>query len=218
MIELQGVSKAYQTAAGRVVALADATLSVADGQFAVIRGPSGSGKTTLLSIVGGLASPSAGRVAVAGRDLTAMSPAERSRFRAATVGFVFQTFHLLPYLTVLDNVLVAATAGAAAARSRALELLERCQLGPRLRHRPDQLSTGECQRVAVARAMMNRPALILADEPTGNLDPDNAAAIFDMLAAFRQAGGTVLVVTHQDVGAKHAGQTILLRGGAVVGT
>jgi len=158
-------------------------------------------------------------VRVAGEDLVAMSPAARGRFRARYVGFVFQMFHLFPYLTVQENVLAAALPGKAkAAHRRAGELLERFQLAHRMRHRPGQLSTGECQRVAVARAMINLPQLILADEPTGNLDPENAQGVLDLLFGFhREWGGTVLLVTHQDLAAKYAQQTILLRDGRIAG-
>jgi len=214
MIHLEQVSKTYRTADGPVHALSDVTLDLAPGEFVAVRGPSGCGKSTLLLIVGGLARPSSGRVVVAGADLTAMSPAARAGLRARRIGFVLQTFHLLPYLTVLDNVLAAALPGQPqAARRRATELLERFQLGPRLRHRPGQLSTGECQRVAVARAMINGPALILADEPTGNLDHDSSVAVLELLAGFHRDGGSVLLVTHQDFAAGYAQRTVSLRAG-----
>jgi len=146
-----------------------------------------------------------------------MSAATRARFRARHIGFVFQMFHLLPYLTVLDNVAVAALPGEEAeARSRGRDLLEQFQLAHRLRHRPAELSTGERQRVAIARAMVNQPQLILADEPTGNLDPDSSTAVLDLLAGFRRQGGTVLLVTHQEQAAEYAQRTVLLREGSIV--
>jgi putative ABC transport system ATP-binding protein len=155
-------------------------------------------------------------VVVTGEDLTAASPATRARLRAERIGFVFQMFHLLPYLTVLDNVRAAAFTGQqAAAQQRALSLLGRFRLGDRLRHRPAELSAGERQRVAIARALVNRPRLILADEPTGNLDPDSASTVLDLLAEFHRDGGTVLLVTHQQRAADYAQRTVVLRDGAI---
>jgi len=216
MIHLKEVTKTYRTANGPVHALLDVTLDVAPGEFVAVRGPSGSGKSTLLMIVGGLGSPTSGQVMVGGEDLLAMSSARRARFRAERIGFVFQMFHLLPYLNVLENVLAAALPGSGAeAVERAKELLERFRLGPRLRHRPGELSTGECQRVAMARAMINRPQLILADEPTGNLDSENARIVLDLLATFHQEGGTVLLVTHQESAARWAQRTVELRDGTI---
>ncbi|MHB8902960.1 MAG: ABC transporter ATP-binding protein, partial [Thermoguttaceae bacterium] len=172
MIRLEHVSKVYTTGQGEVRALDDVSLALEQAEYVAVRGPSGCGKSTLLTIVGTLGTPTSGRVSTAGKNVGQMNAAERARFRATHIGFVFQTFHLLPYLTVLENVL-AATVGeqAAGARDRAGQVLERFQLGHHLGHRPGQLSTGECQRVAIARALINRPKLLLADEPTGNLDP-----------------------------------------------
>ena len=219
MIKLENVSKVYQTANGPIRALDDLSLTVDQGQYAAVRGPSGCGKSTLLTIVGTLGTPSSGKVIIAGNDIGAMSPAARARFRASQIGFVFQTFHLLPYLTVIENVMAAAVPDqAAGANQRAGEILEKFQMGHRLTHRPGQLSTGECQRVAIARAMINRPKLILADEPTGNLDPANAKEVLDLLDLFHQDGGTVLLVTHEEVAAGRAKRTILLEQGRVVST
>jgi len=216
MIQLEDVSKIYRTNGGPVHALSGVSLTVEQGEFVAVRGPSGCGKSTLLTIVGGLGMPTSGRVTVAGKDVVGMSSAARARFRAERIGFVFQMFHLLPYLTVLENVAAAALPGQeAAARERAQELLERFQLGDRLKHRPGQLSTGECQRVAIARAMVNRPQLILADEPTGNLDPENSVSVLELLSAFQRDGGTILLVTHQESAAKYAGRAIELRAGAL---
>ena len=216
MIQLEDVTKVYPTTDGPVHALSGVSLTVAAGEFVAVQGPSGCGKSTLLTVVGGLGTPSSGRVTVAGEDLVRMSSADRARFRAERIGFVFQMFHLLPYLTVLENVVVAARAGQeAATRGRAEKLLKQFQLGHRLRHRPGQLSTGECQRVAIARAMVNRPQLILADEPTGNLDPENSAGVLDLLSAFHREGGTVLLVTHQQSAAACAQRTVLLSSGSI---
>ena len=218
MIRLEDVSKVFRPANGSPVhALSGVNLSVASGQFVVVRGPSGSGKSTLLSLIGGLARPTGGRVVVAGADLGAMSPSARARFRAQRVGFVFQTFHLFAYLTVLENVCLAAAGKETDCRPRAKELLEQFALGHRLGHRPAELSTGESQRVAIARALVNLPELILADEPTGNLDPDNAATVLELLAGFHRTGGTVLLVTHQELAGRYAERVVLLRDGKVAG-
>jgi len=217
MIHLEGVTKVYRTANGPVSALAGIDLEVPPGQFVVVRGPSGSGKSTLLTLIGGLGTPTAGRVVVAGEDLGSVGPASRARFRAHRVGFVFQTFQLLPYLTVLENVALAGLPGReTASRHRARQLLERFQLTGRISHRPAELSTGECQRVAIARAMVNQPELILADEPTGNLDPENSTTVLDLLAGFHREGGTVLLVTHQERAIQFAQRTVLLKNGSVV--
>ena len=219
MIHLEKVSKIYQTADGPVHALSEVCLVVEKGQFVAVRGPSGCGKSTLLTVTGGLGTPTSGRVVVADTDLPSATPAERAAFRGRTVGFVFQMFHLLPYLTVLENVAAAAAPPQqAAARDRAGELLEKFGLGHRLRHRPAELSAGECQRVAVARALINRPQLILADEPTGNLDPESAAAVMDLLADFNRHGGTVMLVTHEEQAAGYAQRTVSMRNGEVVGS
>jgi putative ABC transport system ATP-binding protein len=216
MIELDKVSKVYRTRGGPVRALAGVSLEVRAGEFVAVRGPSGCGKSTLLMLIGGLGTPTSGRVIVAGEDLGRISSAARSRFRAHKVGFVFQTFHLLPYLSVLDNVLAAAAGDVVETARRAREILERFQLGPRLRHRPGELSIGECQRVAIARALVNRPTLLLADEPTGNLDADTAAEVLGLLGEFHGQGGTVLLVTHQESAAQSAQRTILLEKGRLV--
>jgi ABC-type lipoprotein export system ATPase subunit len=216
MIHLENVSKIYRTADGPVHALSEVSMDVEQGEFIAVRGPSGCGKSTLMMITGGLSMPTSGRVVVAGEELPAVSSAARARFRARRIGFVFQMFHLLPYLTVLDNVTAAALPGQrSAARDRTTELLERFGLADRLRHRPAELSVGECQRVAIARAMVNRPQLILADEPTGNLDPSSASAVLDLLADFHRQGGTILLVTHQESATAYAQRTVLLRDGAI---
>ncbi len=218
MIHLENVTKTYQRGDGPVHALWEVSLNVVGGEFLVVRGPSGSGKSTLLTIVGGLGRPTSGRVVVAGKELGAMTSSARARFRAEQIGFVFQTFHLVPYLTVVENVAVAALPERkTTARQQASELLERFGLGHRLNHRPAELSTGECQRVAIARAMINGPGLILADEPTGNLDPDNARAVLNLLEEFHREGGTVLLVTHQEFASTHAQRTITLSAGTIEG-
>jgi len=189
MLELAGVSKVYRRAGTEVCALPRIDLSVGAGELVAVTGPSGSGKTTMLLIAGGMVRPTEGNVCVGGRDIYALSTRERAAWRANTVGFVFQMFHLLPCLNVLENVLVPTPAGRRVARQEALGLLDRFGLAGRLRHRISELSTGERQRVGMARALLNRPSLILADEPTGNLDPDSAAVVMDHLARFASQGG-----------------------------
>ncbi len=216
MIELENVSKIYWTAQGPVHALSEVDLRIDQGEFVAVCGPSGCGKSTLLTLIGGLGTPSAGRVLVFGHDVGAMSPRQRAAFRARRIGFVFQMFHLLPYLNVLENVLVAVPFGQrASARPRAISLLERFQLAERIGHRPGQLSAGECQRVAIARALINQPEVILADEPTGNLDEENARVVLDLLDDFHQDGGTVVLVTHHSSAAARAGRVVHLQNGSV---
>ena len=216
MINLECVTKEFRTSEGVVRALDEMTLHVEDGEFVAVRGPSGCGKSTLLSLVGGLALPTHGRVTVAGNDLSALTAGQRAEFRSHHIGFVFQLFHLLPYLTVLDNVLVAATAESrSVAAERAKEMLERFNLSDRLLHRPGQLSVGQRQRVAMARALLNRPRLLLADEPTGNLDPENAASLLDIMSEYHADGGTILMVTHETQAADRAKRLVEVDRGAV---
>ena len=190
MIACKQVTKRF----GAVTALAPFDLDVATGEFIAIKGASGSGKTTLLLTLGGMLRPTEGGVFFDGADLYSRSPGARADYRATDVGFVFQMFHLVPYLGVEENVRLAARNGTMKQRPR--ELLEQFGLGHRLTHTPGELSAGERQRVALARALVNEPRLILADEPTGNLDPENDRQVFEHLAEFHRAGGTVIVVTH----------------------
>jgi len=215
-ISFTDVSKLYRAQGREILALRELTLSVGPGEFIEIRGASGSGKSTLLALAGGLATPTAGRVDVAGQPLSEWPTSKRAAFRAAHVGYVFQLFHLLPYLSVVDNVLLAAPSRAdRTMRERADELLDELGLATRRLHRPAQLSAGERQRVALARALLNRPSLLLADEPTGNLDDDNAQLVVDHLSAFHQRGGTVLLATH-DHRVAGAGRVIQLEHGRIV--
>lgn len=200
MLELRGVDKTYAGRCDWVAALRNVSLRLERGSLTALQGPSGCGKTTLLLAAGGLLAPDRGEVLVGGTSLYALSSERRARLRASTIGFVFQQFHLVPYLSVLDNLRVPAlalgAAGSDEVSARTEELAERFGLGARRLHRPDELSTGERQRTALARAMMNRPDLILADEPTGNLDADNANAVMDALEQFAREGGTVLLASH----------------------
>lgn len=214
MIEIRSLTKIYDGRSGRVAAVEDVSLSAQAGEFVAVQGPSGCGKTTLLLAAGGLLMPTSGTVTVDGQDPYALSPERRARFRGAAIGFVFQQFHLVPYLSVEQNILVPAIAVPADhARDRAHTLMEHFQLTGRADHVPAELSTGERQRVALARALLNCPRVLLADEPTGNLDGENAGLVLGHLAEFAQRGGTVLLVTHDPRAAQYAHRTVALRAG-----
>jgi ABC-type lipoprotein export system ATPase subunit len=219
MIRFQSVTRTHPTRKGPVTALDAVDLAVAPGEFVAVRGPSGCGKTTLLLSAGGMLRPSAGTVTVNGQDVYALGPGERAVFRARTLGFVFQMFHLVPYLDVLENVVLAGTPlGRPVAESReaARALLDRLGLTPRLHHRPADLSTGERQRTAMARALLNRPKVLLADEPTGNLDPGNEREVFSHLREFHRAGGTIVLVTHGNTANEFADRVVEMKAGRVV--
>ena len=217
MIRCDEVTKIFRKNGSEVTSLDRFTAKVAEGEFVAVRGPSGSGKTTLLLTLGGMQRPSDGSVQLAGRDLYALSPAERARLRSSEIGFVFQMFHLVPYLDLLGNVLLACPGKPSAeVRQRASGLMDELGLADRASHRPGELSAGERQRLAVARALLNRPKLILADEPTGNLDPENAAEVIRHLADFHRGGGTVVLVTHGAAADAHADRTLRLEQGRLV--
>jgi len=216
MVVLENVEKTYHTRGGIVKSLRDISLHIEKGQFIVISGPSGSGKTTLLMVIAAMLRPTNGTVCIEQNDLYKMSIRDRARFRAENIGFIFQMFHLIPYLNVIENVILA---GEAAGRSRnaanARDLLKQLGLESRVFHKPAQLSAGEKQRVAIARAMFNRPKIMLADEPTGNLDAENAVSVIGHLSKFHRSGGTVILATHQLQAQKFAGRVIYLRDGAI---
>lgn len=200
VVSCVGLTKAFVRKTNRVEALQDVSLNLESGEFIAIRGKSGCGKSTLMLCMGGLQKPDAGSVTVNGQSLYDLSPEQRAAFRAQSIGYVFQQFHLIPYLTVRENVLAAqlglrskkATNGAA----KVTELIDRVGLSDRSDHKPNELSIGECQRVAIARALMNEPKLILADEPTGNLDEENTSVVLDKLREIANDGTAVLLVTH----------------------
>lgn len=209
MLEINQLSKTYRSGPETVQPLRNVCLSVAERDFVAIYGPSGCGKSTLLLIAGGLLHPDSGSVKIDGSELYQLSAEQRAKFRATKIGFVFQQFHLIPYLSVLDNVLASGLAvPMPQAKERALELLERFGLTQRLRHVPSQLSTGERQRTALARALLHRPKLLLADEPTGNLDEENGRLVLGHLAEYAKEGGSVLLVTHDQRAAEYAHRTI----------
>jgi putative ABC transport system ATP-binding protein len=192
LVQVEGLSKDFDG----VRALDDVSFSVASGEWIAIMGPSGSGKTTLINILGGLELPSGGRAIVDGTDLAALGESGLTRYRAEKIGFIFQQFHLVPYLTALENVMLAQYFHSMTDEAEAREALVRVGLADRLTHFPAQLSGGEQQRVAIARALINQPRLILADEPTGNLDEQNEEIVLNLLRELHAAGHTILLVTH----------------------
>jgi putative ABC transport system ATP-binding protein len=217
MIELRGVSKTVVSGRDQLTILHPLDLFVPSGRFFSIIGPSGSGKSTLLGLIAGLDSPTSGRVVIDGDDITDLDEDRLARLRGEKIGFVFQFFHLIPSLTALENVLVpmeiAGLAGASAAASR---LLSEVGLADRMHHYPSQLSGGEQQRVAIARALANDPPILLADEPTGNLDQENARHTIDLLLDIhRRRGTTVMLATHDADLASIAHTVLALRGGRV---
>ena len=214
LISLDHITKTYTGDTGPIVAVDDVNVSVEAGEFVAVVGPSGCGKTTLLLVAGGLLRPDGGEVTIDGTDPYSLSGEQRARLRAERIGFVFQQFHLVPYLNVLDNVMAPAlVTGETSARERAESLVERFGLTDRAGHRPGQLSTGERQRVALARALLNEPRVILADEPTGNLDGDNSDQVLQALKTFAEAGGAVLLVTHDPDAVAFAGRQVVLQEG-----
>ena len=198
---------------GPLRALDDVTFTVAPGEWVALMGPSGSGKTTLINILGGLDTLTSGRVIVDNVDLSKRTETQLVRYRSEKVGFVFQQFHLIPYLSALENVMLAQYFHSITDEKQAHEALRRVGLGDRLTHLPAQLSGGEQQRVAIARALINQPKLILADEPTGNLDEANEALVIDIFRALHNAGHTILMVTHDPDIARQAGRRIELAHG-----
>ena len=219
ILEVEDLKKVYGENGQRVEALAGVSFCVQAGEFTAIMGPSGSGKSTLLHLLGGLDGPTSGRVRLAGTPMESMPDRTRSVLRRRKIGFVFQFFHLLPTLTVLENVCLPALLDGGRLRDvapRARVLLGSMHLAQRLDHRPDQLSGGEMQRVAIARALVADPALVLADEPTGNLDSKTGESILDLLSGLqRERGFTIVMVTHDPRATRYAGRLIALRDGRI---
>ncbi|HET8656564.1 MAG TPA: ABC transporter ATP-binding protein [Longimicrobiaceae bacterium] len=218
MLVARDLEKSYRSGDALLTVLRGVSLEVGDGDFVAILGPSGSGKTTLLGLLAGLDTPTSGRVSIAGTDLERLSEDERARFRRDTVGFVFQSFQLIPSLTAQENVQVPLELkGESGAAARARALLERVGLGHRLDHYPTQLSGGEQQRVALARAFVHAPRILFADEPTGNLDAATGAAIVGLMEELnRETGTTLVLVTHDLDLAARARRTVRLADGEVV--
>jgi len=217
MIILEGVNKKFLTKEGEVNALSEVDLKIAKGQFVTLRGPSGCGKSTLLMTMAGMLEPSGGSVRVDGKGLYAMGNIERNKIRSRYFGFVFQMFHLVPYLSVIDNVVLAGpAAGKKADKANARDILEQLGMSERLCHLPCQLSSGEKQRVAMARALFNNPDVLIADEPTGNLDADNAAIVHEYISRYHQQGGTVVLVTHDSNAYLNADREISMEKGKII--
>ena len=219
LIELTNVTKVYD-GGGAQVGLSDVTLSISAGQLAAIMGPSGSGKSTLLNLIAGLDRPGKGTILVDGVNVGSLSEAALARYRRQRLGFVFQFFHLLNQLSVLDNVLLPAQLAGmktAPARVRARELLDQLGIAEKANEYPARLSGGQRQRVAIARALVNRPAVLLADEPTGALDSRSGDQVMDLLAEVNRAGQTIVLVTHDArLAAAYASRVISLRDGRVI--
>ena len=218
MISIRGLTMRFTSGGAAVDVLADISLDVPPGQFLAVAGPSGSGKSTLLGLVAGLDQPTAGRITVADVEITRLGEDALARFRRDTIGYVFQSYHLIPTLTALENVAVPLElAGEPHALERAGALLAEVGLAGRAHHYPVQLSGGEQQRVAVARAVCRRPRLLLADEPTGNLDSATGKQIIELLVDLhRNLGSTLVLVTHDGVLAAHADRVVTLRDGRIV--
>ncbi|MGW4324337.1 ABC transporter ATP-binding protein [Nocardia sp. NPDC004573] len=218
MLELSGVTKEYRVGGQAVRALDDVGLRIETGEFTSIIGPSGSGKSTLLHLLGALDSPDAGSIRFRGEEIGALEEEQQSEFRRHQVGFVFQFFNLLPTLSAWENVAIPKLldgTGLRRARPRALELLDRVGLAERAEHRPAELSGGQMQRVAVARALIMNPPLILADEPTGNLDSKTGAAILELLGEIAGSGSSVVMVTHDMGAVTYCDRVITLRDGRI---
>ena len=219
MLRMEEVSKIYNHRKTAVTGLRDATFDISTGDFVAVVGPSGSGKSTLLLMLGGMLSPSGGKVLFETQSLYDLSPDERARLRRRNIGFVFQQFNLVPYLTAQENVQVPLYLTGVASKeqeTRAAALLERVGLGDRRHHKPSELSVGQQQRVALARVLANDPKVILADEPTGNLDPETGQRVIEFLAELNAEGRTIVMVTHDPLAAERAKRTLRLVDGAII--
>jgi len=219
MIEFRNVSKLYRMGTNTVKALDDVSLHINEGEFVAIRGPSGSGKSTLMHLLGFLDSPTSGEIILDGKNLASVTPKQRATIRCRKIGFIFQSFNLLPRLNVLQNVMLPVSylrAPHPRAREVAQEALAQVGMAERAHHRPNQLSGGQRQRVAIARALMNEPRILLADEPTGNLDSQTALTIMELFARLNAEGRTVILVTHDNQLARHCRREIAVLDGKIV--
>jgi putative ABC transport system ATP-binding protein len=218
VIRVRELTRAYEMGTERILALRGVTLDIARNEYVAIMGPSGSGKSTMMNLLGCLDTPTSGEYWLNGQEVSRLSDDGLARVRNREIGFVFQTFNLLPRASALHNVelpLVYAGVGARERRERALEALTRVGLADRVQHRPNELSGGQRQRVAIARALVNRPSILLADEPTGNLDSVTSEEIMSVFGGLHRAGQTVIMVTHEPDIAAHAERTVVLRDGRV---
>lgn len=216
LIELHSLNKTYASGDARVTAIDEISFAIDDGEFVTIMGQSGSGKSTLLSILGAMNRPTRGKVLVDSLDLYALSNEQRADFRSEYMGFIFQSFQLVPYLTVLENVTLPMAITGRKKRVKeemAMTVIERVGLKEKALRLPDQLSGGEQERVAIARAIVNKPPIILADEPTGNLDSATAGGIMELLTDLNREGHTIIMVTHNSEMEKYASRTIRVRDG-----
>jgi len=219
MLEIREISKIYGEGAARVVALDKVSFSVEQGNFVAVMGPSGSGKSTFLNIIGGLDRPSSGEVLLDGKRIDNLDENELVDIRRGKIAYVFQQYHLLPSLTALENVLLPLVfCGASAQEDKALEILEKVGLGKRTGHKPSQLSGGEQQRVAIARALVSNPSLILADEPTGNMDRRTGKEILGLFTQLHKEGHGIIMVTHDPEIADFANAIVVLQDGQIVDT
>jgi putative ABC transport system ATP-binding protein len=219
MLQMENVTKRYKHRGQLVEALVDANVKIGRGDFVALIGPSGSGKSTLLLMLGGMLSPTSGRVLIEGQSIYDLTSDHRAGLRKKKIGFVFQTFNLVTYLSALENVqipLYLAGMEHQAQKERATALLERVGLADRLHHKPCELSVGQQQRVALARMLANDPAVILADEPTGNLDPETTQHVIKFLEDVNREGRTIVMVTHDPRAAERAKRTLRLDGGAIL--
>ena len=216
MLDVKNITQIYKTPNQQVKALDAVSLQVDAGEFVAVEGPSGSGKSTLLLTAGSLLTPDEGHIRIKDQNPYALSSNERAKFRAETIGFVFQQFHLIPYLSVLENILTPSIlTNGKNHHDNAMRLIERLGLTGRVHHVLAELSTGERQRTALARALINSPNLILADEPTGNLDRENAEIVIKSLVEFVNMGGSVLLVTHDAYALQYATRTLHLVNGRI---
>ena len=216
IIELKGLDKTFHTGDKAVAALDHVDLIIHKGDFALIKGPSGCGKSTLLFVMGGLLKPTAGAVRVSDKEIYSLSAKERLQYRSRVIAFVFQSYYLLPYLSVAENILLLNKVnGIKVTKDEVLEAAERLNIHQRLDHLPSELSIGEKQRANLVRALVVKPAVILADEPTGNLDPGNAAEVIRYLHDFHEQGGTVVMVTHGSDADRYATRNIRMAQGTI---
>jgi putative ABC transport system ATP-binding protein len=219
MFQLKNVTKTYERRGETVNAINETSLSIGDNEFIALVGPSGRGNTTLLSLLGGMMGPTSGEVLFRGESIYDMSLNERTNLRLKSLGFVFQSFNLVPWLSAIENVQVPLSlAGelASVQQERAAELLHRVGLSDRMHHLPSELSQGQQQRVALARTLANDPQVILADEPTGNLDPESREQVMNLLSEFQSEGRCIVMVTHDQFAAKHAQRSLRLVDGVIV--
>jgi len=217
MLEIKNISKTYGQGTAKVVALSNVSFCVDEGAFIAIMGPSGSGKSTLLNVIGGLDYLSSGEVVLDGKRIDNLDENDFVDIRRNKIAYVFQQYHLLPSLTALENVMLPLTfCGLGKGEEKALEILKEVGLGGRTEHKPSQLSGGEQQRVAIARALVNSPSLVLADEPTGNMDQKTGGEILDLFRQLNRDGRSIIMVTHNPVIAQHAKEIIVLQDGRII--